>query len=161
MPETTIDALLGVAPGASGEPAAAAGASAGAPAAPAAAAAPKAGRTAQLEEEVRSLREAVEREKLEAMRSRVGQAVGLPLTLHSRLIGTDEESLRADAEELASVLAVGTQPAATTRRAPNTGPRPVPGKPTFRRSQLRDVDFFKHNEKAIREAAREGRIVED
>jgi len=49
----------------------------------------------------------------------------------------------------------GSKPPAKVNTAPNTD------KPTFKRSQLRDSAFYIANEKAILEAARDNRIVDD
>lgn len=37
----------------------------------------------------------------------------------------------------------------------------APKPPTFKRSQLRDLDFYRQNEAAILEAARKGEIEDD
>jgi len=49
----------------------------------------------------------------------------------------------------------GSKPPVRVNIAPNTD------KPTFKRSQLRDSAFYIANEKAILEAARDNRIVDD
>lgn len=107
----------------------------------------------RLKEETDNLRQENERLKTERLQTKVAAEFKLPPALAARLIGSDEEALRADAAELAKLL---PKPKAGTVTDPVNGTN---GKPVFKRSQLRDPEFYRANEAAIKLAAREGRIV--
>ncbi|MBW3622705.1 MAG: hypothetical protein KY468_04770 [Armatimonadetes bacterium] len=108
----------------------------------------------RLKEEADTLRQENERLKTERLQQKVAAEFKLPASLAARLIGSDEEALRADAADLAKLL--------PKQKAGNhTDPTREQGNlPTFKRSQLRDIDFFQKNKDAILQAQREGRIVE-
>lgn len=108
----------------------------------------------RLKEDHDSLKAENERLKADSLRNKVAAEYKLPASLAARLIGSDEAAMRADAEELAQLLPK-TKIGGATDPAKEAG-----SKQTFTRSQLRDRAFFLKNEAAIKEAYREGRIVE-
>lgn len=57
-----------------------------------------------MEARQQQLQAEAEAERLNALRLRVGQEIGLPPMLASRLSGTDEESIKADAQAMLSAL---------------------------------------------------------
>lgn len=99
-------------------------------------------------------REAAEA-RLESLKLRVLDEMGLPKAWAQRIFGTTEEEIRQDAEELKRLLG-------TAGRAIGSGTNPPGGgnSMVFKRSQLRDPTFFKAHREAIMAAMREGRIVE-
>jgi len=60
--------------------------------------------------EIALARQEAEQARLNALRLRVGQEVGLPSVLAARLQGADEEAIKADAEAVKAVLGDGAQP---------------------------------------------------
>lgn len=111
----------------------------------------------RLKEDNDALSREVERMKLQALQQKIAAEFRLPASLAVRLIGTDEEAMRADAEELAKYVPRPKSPGGPTN--PDKGN--AGSKPTFSRTQLRDPAFYKANEAAIKEAAKEGRITND
>ena len=85
----------------------------------------------RLKEERDSLAAENERLKLDRMRDKIAAEMKLPPALAARLIGTDEESMRADAEDIAKLL---------PKTKVGTAADPVrdnQGVPTYTRAQLR------------------------
>jgi hypothetical protein len=91
--------------------------------------------------------------RMENLRNRVAAEFKLPAAMAARLIGTDEESLRADAEELQKLL-----------------PKPRVGSPTdpprgggaariYKRSELR-ADPRLAASPEVKQAALEGRVID-
>ena len=95
----------------------------------------------------------VEKLRGERMRDKIAAEFKLPDSLAARLIGTDEESLRADAEELAKLVA---RPKAGTNNNPANG---TGNKRVYKASELNDRKFYLANEKDIMAAYQEGRIL--
>lgn len=92
--------------------------------------------------------------KQTAMQQRIAAEFKLPATLATRLIGTDEDSLRADAEDLAKLMPkpkVGT---------PTDPVRDQGGKRSYKRSELQADPALARSAEVLA-AAREGRITND
>lgn len=60
--------------------------------------------------EIAAANQKADAERLNALRLRVGQEVGLPPVLSARLQGADEDELKADAEAVKAVLGEGVAP---------------------------------------------------
>lgn len=88
----------------------------------------------------------LEAERFKRLRLEIASDVGIPAKYASRLVGTDEQSLRADAEILKADLKPST---------PGVPPGPTRQEPTsFTAEQMRDPEFVLKNEKAILAAAK-------
>jgi hypothetical protein len=110
----------------------------------------------RLTEERDGLRAERDRESAQRLRERVAREYRLPEAFSSRLVGTDEEALRADAEELAKLLPrqkVGS--VSDPVRETTTSGR------TYRTSDISDRAFFLAHKADIELAGREGRITPD
>lgn len=84
----------------------------------------------------------------------VGQELGLPAALISRLQGSTLDEMKADAQALMGLFAGGQA------QRPGILPAPQSSQPaTFTRQQLQDPEFVRKNAQAIMEAHRQGRIV--
>ena len=106
----------------------------------------------RLREESTLLKAENERLKAEHLQGKIAAEYGLPAALAGRLIGSDEASLRADAEDLARLLPpkkVGTT---------SNPPRDTVTAKTYSRADLaRDPRLAASPE--VRQAAREGRVT--
>lgn len=106
------------------------------------------------EERDRAVEEST-RLKRQITQAQIGAELKLPRTLWDRITGSDDAAMRADAEELAKIVA---RPRAGSVTDP--GKETSGGSVTFKRSQIADRAFYLANEKAIQEAYRDGRITE-
>lgn len=108
----------------------------------------------RLQEERDQLAQENERMKIERMQNKIALEFKLPPALAARLIGTNEDALRADAEDLAKLLPkpkVGT----------TTDPVREPGNAkTYKRSELAASPELARSPEVL-QAAREGRITND
>ncbi len=87
----------------------------------------------------------------------VGAKLNLPAALIGRLQGATPEEMEADAQVLLGLMSAGQ---ASTPRPPGIPAVPAHGQPvTFTRTQLQDAKFVREHQEAIRQAYREGRIV--
>lgn len=90
------------------------------------------------------------------MAMEVGAELNLPVALLPRLRGDTVEAMKADAEQLLALMQPQQTPAGPgIRNAPQSEQRA-----TFTRAQLTNPQFVRENADAIRQAAREGRIVD-
>lgn len=105
----------------------------------------------RIREERDRLQAEVERLRVERMQAQIAAEFKLPSTLAARLIGTDEEAMRADAAELAKLL-----PKPQAGRVTNPA-GDLPQGRIYRRSELaRDAKLARSPE--VLQALREGRI---
>lgn len=88
-----------------------------------------------------------------AMRLEVATEVGLPADLHEFLTGSDEESLRSQAEKLKAATAAQRT---TPRPDPTQGAKPNASGPV----QLTKADLASMNPEQINQALNEGRLVD-
>ena len=90
-------------------------------------------------------------ERVARLRLEVALEKGLPVNIANRLVGKNKEELLADADSFANLLKPST---------PGVPPAPGRQEPPalFTREQMNDVDWVLKNEKAILQAAKEGRI---
>ena len=107
-----------------------------------------------LQEERDALAQENTRLKQQGLQSRIAAEFKLPASLAARLIGSDEDSLRADAEELSKLL---PKPKAGS---PTDPVREQNGKRVYKRSELQ-ADPTLARSPEVRQAAREGRISND
>jgi hypothetical protein len=89
---------------------------------------------------------------LKVLRLEVAIEKSLPLTIATRLVGKNKEEMIADAEQFAGLLKPSTPgvPPAPTRQEPPA---------MFTPEQMNDPEWVLKNEKAILEAARQGKIA--
>jgi len=110
--------------------------------------------TQRLKEELDAIKAERERETMQRLKEKVAAKFKLPDVFVNRLVGSDETSLEADAEEISKQLprqrvGVTSDPVKET-----TSPSR-----TYKESQLSDRAFYKAHEADILKAYREGRIV--
>lgn len=96
---------------------------------------------------------ALEAERTARLRAEVASEAGIPADLRDFLTGSDEESLRAQADKLKAAMATSTEPR-SPRPDPSQGAKPANSGP----SQLTKADMASMTPQQIEQARTEGRF---
>ena len=112
----------------------------------------------RIREEVEQMRQERDQLRMENMRRKVGSEYKLPESLMARLVGSDEDSLRADAEELASLL---PKPKVGSVSNPVTSAGLNDVRKTFKEADIDRMPLkeFQRREAEIMQAYKEGRVT--